>query len=165
MKELLYTEVPTPDLKAVKVWLQNTWQPISGKKTTTPDGIRLHFDSLGSELSIFVWQLQRTTYLKIFQWGDKFIAAAKGIQQQLLQAIRQAFPPKYPVPPRIDLSNQSIFEALADSYPETVRFFQKMPNQLKGLLFLLELVAPFTSIFSDAFSSSKKKFFYHSQKI
>ena len=128
MKELLYTEVPTPDLKAVKVWLQNTWQPISGKKTTTPDGIRLHFDSLGSELSIFVWQLQRTTYLKIFQWGDKSIAAAKGIQQQLLQAIRQAFPPKYPVPPRIDLSNQSIFEALADSYPETVRFFQKMPN-------------------------------------
>ena len=42
--------------------------------------------------------------------------------------IRQAFPQRYPIPPEIDLSEQNIFEALADAYPETVKYFQKMPN-------------------------------------
>ncbi|BAZ44399.1 hypothetical protein NIES4102_14080 [Chondrocystis sp. NIES-4102] len=126
MKELLYTEIPTPDHEAVKVWLQNTWQPSAGKKISTPDGLRLQFDS--SELSIFIWDLQRTTYLKIFQWGDKKIPQAKQIQQQLMTEIRAAFPLSYPIPPAIDLSEQSIFEALADTYPQTVHFFQKMPN-------------------------------------
>ena len=125
MKELLYIEIPIPDIKAVKVWLQNTWQPKLGKKVATPDGIRLLFDGLGNELSIFVWQLQRTTYLKIFQWGNK---SGVKISQQLLMAARAAFPPQYPAPPAIDLSNQSIFEALAAEYPQTVHFFQKMPN-------------------------------------
>lgn len=129
MKELLYTEIPTADIEAVKTWLQKIWQPIKGKKTATPDGIRLQFDGLpNSELSIFVWQLQRTTYLKVFQWGSKPIAAANQIKQQLVSEIRAAFPQKYPIPPAIDLSQQSIFEALADSYPQTVHYFQKMPN-------------------------------------
>ncbi len=129
MKELLYTEIPTADIEAVKTWLQEIWQPIKGKKTATPDGIRLQFDGLpNSELSIFVWQLQRTTYLKVFQWGSKPIAAANQIKQQLVSEIRAAFPQKYPIPPAIDLSQQSIFEALADSYPQTVHYFQKMPN-------------------------------------
>ena len=128
MKELLYTEIPTPDLAAVRNWLQNTWQSQQGTKIITPDGIRLQFAGVESELSIFVWQLQRTTYLKIFQWGNKSIPGAKQIQQQLIAAIRSAFPPRYPVPPEIDLSQQSIFEALSDAYPQTVHFFQKMPN-------------------------------------
>ena len=128
MKELLYTEIPTADIEVVKTWLQE-WQPIKGKKTATPDGIRLQFDGLpNGELSIFVWQLQRTTYLKVFQWGSKPIAAASQIKQQLVSEIRGAFPQKYPIPPAIDLSQQSIFEALADSYPQTVHYFQKMPN-------------------------------------
>ncbi len=128
MKELLYTEIPTADIEAVKTWLQE-WQPIKGKKTATPDGIRLQFDGLpNGELSIFVWQLQRTTYLKVFQWGSKPIAAANQIKQQLVNEIQAAFPQKYPIPPDIDLSQQSIFEALADSYPQTVHYFQKMPN-------------------------------------
>ncbi|WP_319418660.1 NAD(P)/FAD-dependent oxidoreductase [Pleurocapsa sp. FMAR1] len=128
MKELLYTEIPTVDIEAVKTWLQE-WQPIKGKKTATPDGIRLQFDGLpNGELSIFVWQLQRTTYLKVFQWGSKPIAAANQIKQQLVREIQAAFPQKYPIPPDIDLSQQSIFEALADSYPQTVHYFQKMPN-------------------------------------
>jgi lycopene cyclase CruA len=129
MKELLYVEIPTPNLEAVKGWLQNTWQPQSGTKVITPDGIRLQFDGeSNSELSIFVWQLQRTTYLKMFQWGNSAIPQAKQIQQQLFTAIRAEFPPEYPVPPAIDLSQQSIFEALAEAYPKTVHFFQKMPN-------------------------------------
>ncbi len=129
MKELLYVEIPTPNLEAVKIWLQNTWQPQSGQKIITPDGLRLQFDSLSkSELSIFVWQVQRTTYLKIFQWGNSAIPQINQIQQQLITAIRATFPPEYPVPPAIDLAQQSIFEALADAYPQTVHFFQKMPN-------------------------------------
>ena len=130
MQEILYTEIPTPDTEGVKQWLQQRWLPRMGTKIVTPDGIRLQ--SLGSksngELSIFVWSLQRTTYLKIFHWGDKIISAASKIKQQLIREIRAAFPPQYPVPPAIDLSQQSIFEALSDAYPQTVHFFQKMPN-------------------------------------
>ena len=129
MKEILYTEIPTPDIEKVEAWLHNKWQPQLGIKSITPNGIRLQFDSpTKSELSIFVWQLQRTTYLKIFQWGDKPIAQAGRIKQQLITEIRQAFPQEYPIPPAIDLSQQSIFEGLADHYPQTVHFFQKMPN-------------------------------------
>ncbi len=127
MKELVYTEIPTADIIEVKNWLRH-WQPQRGIKTVTSDGIRLQHDSTSnSELSIFVWQLQRTTYLKVFQWGKAF-PQANQIVQQLVTEIRAAFPQKYPVPPEIDLSQQSIFEALADAYPQTVHFFQKMPN-------------------------------------
>ena len=128
MKELLYIEIPTSDIKAVKNWLRNIWQPKLGQKVDTPDGIRLQFEATDSELSIFVWQLQRTTYLKIFQWGKKSISQARQIQQQLIAEIRQIFPPQYPIPPKIDLSQQNIFEALVDVYPQTVKYFQKMPN-------------------------------------
>ncbi len=129
IKELAYIEIPTPNTTEVKNWLQHTWQGIGGVKVITPDGIRLQFESsTDSELSIFVWQLQRTSYLKIFQWGQESIPQGNRIKQQLLCDIRTAFPQKYPVPPEIDLSQQSIFSALAEDYPETVRFFQKMPN-------------------------------------
>jgi lycopene cyclase CruA len=130
MKELAYLEVPTPDISGVKDWLQNTWQPLSGNKVNTPDGIRIEFgepkDS-DNEVSIFVWQLQRTTYLKMFQWGEGS-SQAKQIKQQLIPAIQAAYPPNYPAPPEIDLSQQSIFAALKADYPQTVHFFQKMPN-------------------------------------
>lgn len=131
MKEILYAEIPTPDTDRVKVWLQQQWQPKEGYKTITPDGIRWHcsLDSEAeSELSIFVWSLQRTTYLKIFQWGETTPQGAVAIARQLEKDFRAAFPPHYPAPPAIDLSQQTIFEALADYYPQTVHFFQKMPN-------------------------------------
>jgi len=127
MKELLYIEVPTPDLVKVKSWLQDVWTPQNGHKINTADGIRLQFE-IDDELSIFVWQLQRTTYLKVFQWGTDNSAAAQKVSKQLANSLKSTFPPNYPIPPAIDLSNQSIFEALADSYPETVHYFQKMPN-------------------------------------
>ncbi|NJK57195.1 MAG: flavin-dependent dehydrogenase [Pleurocapsa sp. SU_5_0] len=126
MKELAYLEIPTSNIVRVKDWLQHTWQPLSGNKVKTPDGIRVKFDAPNSEASIFVWQLQRTTYLKIFQWGEG--NQAKQIKQQLIEAIQAAYPPHYPVPPEVDLSQQSIFEALEADYPKTVHFFQKMPH-------------------------------------
>jgi lycopene cyclase CruA len=130
MKELLYLEIPTPKIEEVKLWLQEEWQPALGEKLITPDGIRLQFANLKpvNELSIFLWSLQRTTYLKMFQWGENNIGSISTLKQQLQRKILDRFPPQYPQPPAIDLSKQSIFEALAQNYPKTVHFFQKIPN-------------------------------------
>ncbi|MEL6494978.1 MAG: flavin-dependent dehydrogenase, partial [Cyanobacteria bacterium J06623_7] len=115
-----------PDTAGVVNWLQDIWQPISGEKIATPDGVRVSLGADGNEISIFVWQLQRTTYLKAFQWGKD--ARAKQIEKQLTKDIKATYPPHYPIPPAIDLAEQSIFQALEADYPQTVRFFQKMPN-------------------------------------
>lgn len=123
MKEVLYLEVPTPDTNAVIQWLHSDYQPDRGDKIQTPAGIRL---KLGSELSIFVWSLQRSTYLKVFRTGA--IVQEKQMLNHLVSAIRTQFPNLYPAPPEIDLSQHSIFEALAPHYPKTVEFFKKIPN-------------------------------------
>ena len=141
MKAIFYVEVPTPDTTAVCTWLQQEWKPELGKKIITPDGIRLQFESADTgnqiptsatlsipEISIFVWSVQRTTYLKAFRWADRAITAERQILQQLEKGLRSQFPYHYPEPPVVDLSKQSIFEALAPYYPQTVHFFQKMPN-------------------------------------
>ncbi len=129
MREIIYIEVPTPDIDAVRNWLQHKWQPQSVTRITTSDGIRLQFTPQSdNELSIFVWTVQRTTYLKMFQWGEAKIQNVSQIKNSLVQDIRAAFPPTYPEPPEIDLSGQSIFEALAEYYPQTVKYFQKFPN-------------------------------------
>ncbi len=87
MKEVLYIEVPTPDVEAVKVWLQRSFEPQSGVKVITQSGVRLLFSptthqdtrtpdvqaatpTVAAELAIFVWSLQRTTYLKVFRWTE-----------------------------------------------------------------------------------------------
>ncbi|MFM2314586.1 MAG: hypothetical protein RLZZ04_3862 [Cyanobacteriota bacterium] len=127
MKELAYLEVPTPNVSGVKEWLQDTWQPLLGDKINTPDGIRVELDTPKHQVSIFVWQLQRTTYLKIFHWGEGKAPQVKRLKEQLIDEIQAAYPPNYPVPPEVDLGQQSIFEALAADYPKTVHFFQKMP--------------------------------------
>ena len=141
MKEILYVEIPTPDRDAVRLWLQQQWKPELGEKIITPDGICLQFDSadIGNqkptsakatipEISVFVWSVQRTTYLKAFRWANKAIAGERRILRQLKAGLRSQFPYEYPEPPVVDLSKQSIFEALAPYYPQTVHFFQKMPN-------------------------------------
>ncbi|HEY9798438.1 MAG TPA: flavin-dependent dehydrogenase [Leptolyngbyaceae cyanobacterium] len=141
MKEIFYVELPTPDTSAVCTWLQQEWKHELGKKIITPDGIRLQFESADTgnqiptsatlsipEISIFVWSVQRTTYLKAFRWADRAITAERQILQQLEKGLRSQFPYHYPEPPVVDLSKQSIFEALAPYYPQTVHFFQKMPN-------------------------------------
>ncbi|NET59784.1 MAG: flavin-dependent dehydrogenase, partial [Symploca sp. SIO2E6] len=141
MNELLYVEIPTPDTNAVRTWLKQEWQQELGEKIITPDGIRLKFEPASSkhqnstadaplipEISIFVWSVQRTTYLKAFRWASRAITGEGQILQQLQASLRRQFPYQYPEPPVVDLSKQSIFEALAPYYPQTVHFFQKMPN-------------------------------------
>lgn len=138
MKEILYLEVPTPDTDAVRTWLQQEFQPSWGEKAIAPDGFCLRYPNTTSsttnipetdfQLSAFVFSVQRSTYLKVFRWGDRSIPQERQILQQLTAQIRKQFPQQYPEPPAIDLSHQSIFDALAPHYPLTVRYFQKMSN-------------------------------------
>ncbi len=139
MKELLYIEIPTPDITAVRNWLQADFSPGIGEKVLTPEGFRLGVvkdtadrtmipEKLPNELSVFIWAVQRTTYLKVFRWGEKAFPKEKQIIQKLTTDIRSRFRCSYPEPPEIDLSQQSIFDALAADYPLTVKYFQKMPN-------------------------------------
>lgn len=125
--ELLYLEISNPNPQVTIDWLQQQWQPSLGKKIKTIDGIRLELAE-GQEISIFVWTLQRTTYLKVFRWGEKLAFKEGQIIKELEQAIKQQFPPQYPEPPEIDLNQESIFTALQSHYPQTVKFFQKMPQ-------------------------------------
>ncbi|MGB3637057.1 MAG: flavin-dependent dehydrogenase [Rivularia sp. (in: cyanobacteria)] len=138
MKEILYLEIPTTDTAVVRNWLQTEFEPGTCDKILTSDGIRLKSsdttavsanitEKLPNELSVFLWNMQRTTYLKVFRWGDKFPQETQ-ILQQLTNKLHNRFPHDYPEPPAIDLSKQSIFEALAADYPLTVKYFQKMPN-------------------------------------
>lgn len=127
LKEILYLEIPNPNPQIICDWLQNIWQPSQGKKINTPDGIQLKLAD-NHELSIFTWTLQRTTYLKMFRWGEKQVIVENKIKKELETAINQKFPPNYSSLPEIYLSNQSIFTALESYYPNTVKFFKKMPQ-------------------------------------
>ena len=132
MHELLYLEIPTPDTVSVSKWLQTNFAVENGQKLTTPDGFRLrstvkNTSSDGVELSVFVWSLQRTTYLKVFRWGDESFPGERRILQSLTREIRSRFPNCYPEPPVID-AQKSIFAELESYYPLTVKYFQKMPN-------------------------------------
>ncbi|MBE9078449.1 flavin-dependent dehydrogenase [Romeria aff. gracilis LEGE 07310] len=138
MKQLLYLEVPTPDLEAVRTWLQRVFVLPAGDRVVTPDGIRIEFptaypNSAGSpraELSLFVWSVQRTTYLKVFRHSATRLPRERHLlfqlKQQLQQQLQQQFPPQYPALPPI--GQQPIFEALAPYYPLTVKYFRKMPD-------------------------------------
>ncbi|NJK67592.1 MAG: flavin-dependent dehydrogenase [Microcoleus sp. SU_5_3] len=156
MQEILYLEVPTPDTAAVCNWLQQEFDPGIGEKIITPDGFRLlspvtgteviksgtqiantqsalgninsgKYNLKSTELSTFVWSVQRTTYLKVFRLEDA-PAGERKFLESLHLALRNKFPDRYPEPPVIDLSKQSIFDALAPYYPLTVKYFQKMPK-------------------------------------
>ncbi|MEG5162973.1 flavin-dependent dehydrogenase [Microcoleus sp. AT3-A2] len=156
MQEILYLEVPTPDTAAVCTWLQHEFDPEIGEKIITADGFRLlspdttaevqksgtknanpkptladtnsgNQNWRSTELSTFVWSLQRTTYLKVFRI-EEAPAGEKKFLEALNLAVRNKFPDRYREPPVIDLSKQSIFEALAPYYPLTVKYFQKMPQ-------------------------------------
>ncbi len=127
MKEILYLEIPTPNINTVRTWLQQQFKP-EGKKSLTPEGFRLHFPKAAGELSAFVWSVQRTTYLKVFRWTEQPVPGEQRILKHLTCDIRAKFPYRYPEPPVVDLSQQTIFAALAQDYPLTVQYFQKMPN-------------------------------------
>ena len=132
MQELLYLEIPTSDTVSVRKWLQTDFVVENGQKLITPDGFRLrsavkNTSSGGGELSVFVWSVQRTTYLKVFRWGDQSFPQEGRILQYLKQEIRSRFPNCYPELPVID-AQKSIFAELEPYYPLTVKYFQKMPN-------------------------------------
>lgn len=127
MQELLYLEIPQPNTSSVLTWLQQQYDPPIGEKFLTPDGFRLHFPQR-DPLSIFVWSVQRTTYLKLFRWSNTPIPQEGRVMNHLKNQLQRQFPHEYPEPPEIDLSKQSIFEALAPYYPQTVHYFQKMPR-------------------------------------
>jgi lycopene cyclase CruA len=127
MQEIFYTEVPTPKMESVKAWLQKTFQPAFGTKVMTAEGCCIrHLPE--HEWSIFVWSVQRTTYLKVFRWSQSFPGNESKLLKQLQQDLAHAFPLTYPEPPQIDLERQSIFEGLAQQYPLTVQYFQQMPK-------------------------------------
>ncbi len=134
MKEILYLEVPTPDTQQVCHWLQDKFEPAMAEKVTTLDGFRLIFPPTQqpnpepNELLIFVWSLQRTTYLKVFRLGFPPQMEERIFLKRLETELRQQFPYHYPEPPNIDFAQQSIFEGLIADYPQTVKYFQKMPN-------------------------------------
>jgi lycopene cyclase CruA len=128
MKELFYTEVPTSETEQVKQWLQQYFQPPWGCKVLSPEGCLIQADQSDGEWSIFVWSLQRTTYLKVFRWGKPAIVQEQTLIRQLDQALQVAFPDHAPQPPSLDLATQSIFEGLKAQYPRTVHYFQKMPH-------------------------------------
>jgi lycopene cyclase CruA len=85
-------------------------------------------DGASAELSLFTWSVQRTTYLKVFRWSEHPVPQERQVLEQLTAALRSQFPLQYPVPPAIDLSQQTIFEALAPHYPLTVKYFRAIPN-------------------------------------
>ncbi|MEH2240068.1 NAD(P)/FAD-dependent oxidoreductase [Nostoc sp.] len=140
MREILYLEVPTPDIATVRSWLQTDFEPGNAEKVLTSEGFRLKIptatttagvalsENLSAELSVFVWSVQRTTYLKVFRWAEQPFPSEGQILQRLTKEIRSRFGHHYPEPPVIDLSQQSIFAALGSVYPLTVKYFQKMPN-------------------------------------
>ncbi len=139
MRELLYIEIPTPDKATVCNWLQAEFEPGTGEKELTSEGFRLRVskttnkqervpEKLPAELSVFVWSVQRTTYLKVFRWAEKPLPGEPQILLRLMTGIRNRFPHHYPEPPAIDCADVSIFTSLAPYYPLTVKYFQKMPN-------------------------------------
>lgn len=139
--ELLYIEVPTPDTDAVRDWLQQQFQPVAGRKLSATEGCIIQSSQADSSagqmtsparLTLFVWSLQRTTYLKAFRWGSALLEE-KAIVNQLEADIRRAFPNQYPELAPIDLDQQSIFDALSAKYPKTVHYFRKMPQGERDL--------------------------------
>lgn len=133
MKEILYLEVPTSDSGAVRDWLQIDFVPGYGEKLLTTNGFRLRkpvesvTESVSAELSVFVWSVQHTTYLKVFRWAEQPFTHEHQILQRLTTQIRTRFPNIYPEPPQINPEN-SIFTELEADYPLTVKYFQKMPH-------------------------------------
>jgi lycopene cyclase CruA len=128
MRQLLYLEIPYPT-DQVLAWLQS-WRWKGAEHTLTPDGLKFSVGT--SEFSVFCWNVQRTTYLKLFQWRGESFAQEKELIQSLTTQIRTAFPRQYPSLPAID-PQANIFESLAPHYPLTAQFFQRIPNGEEAL--------------------------------
>ena len=133
MKQLLYLEIPTPDITAVQTWLKH--RPSEAfilpsdpppNLISTIDGLR--FEWKDAVLSLFAWRHQNTTYLKVFQWSDIPLPNQKRFLSELTKALRTEFPYQPPQFPDIDLSQNDIFSALEPYYPLTAKYFRRIPN-------------------------------------
>ncbi len=124
MQQLLYREIPTPEIETVLDWLWHSYVPLVGKKTKTPSGCLL--ETGDAQVSIFVWTVQRTCYMKAFRWSAKPFKQERRIMQDLAGQIGGAFPHRYPVLP--ERSGGSIFADLQSYYPRTVEYFQRFPQ-------------------------------------
>ncbi|NET32523.1 MAG: flavin-dependent dehydrogenase [Cyanothece sp. SIO1E1] len=133
MKQLLYLEIPTPNITAVRTWLHK-WSAEQWAIPTTPtptlipttEGVSVQWSN--TTLVLFTWQVQNTTYLKAFQWSEQSLPHQQYLLNQLTQALRAEFPYRAPQLPEIDLRQSNIFSALEPYYPLTVKYFQRMPN-------------------------------------
>jgi len=123
IQELCYREIPTPQVTRVRAWLHQWTAP---GLTVTPMPTGLHLQQGTGEWTVVTWELQRTTYLKVFRWRPG--AGERVWLRQLTADLSRAFPPQYPPFPSLDLSQQTIFTALAPYYPATARYFQNIPN-------------------------------------
>ncbi|MEM1426097.1 MAG: flavin-dependent dehydrogenase, partial [Cyanobacteria bacterium P01_H01_bin.130] len=136
MKQLLYREVPTPDTDAVCGWLQGEFQGSVGTTVGTESGFRWYGPGKGADrqsatdadLVGCVWTVQRTTYIKVFRWAATALPEERTVLADLERGLSDRFPATYPEPPEIDLSKDSIFDALETQYPQTVKYFRKMPK-------------------------------------
>ncbi|MEO1134723.1 MAG: FAD-dependent monooxygenase, partial [Cyanobacteria bacterium J06639_1] len=134
MKQLLYVELPTPDIEAVRQWLHDlpldrlglATQSPRPTVTATPDGIRMQWGT--STLVLFVWPVQNTTYLKVFQWSKQAPRRLSDFLAQLVDALHADFPYRAPQLPEFDPSTSDIFAALEPHYPATVKYFRRIPN-------------------------------------
>ncbi|WAS04495.1 hypothetical protein LQF76_10735 [Gloeomargaritales cyanobacterium VI4D9] len=123
IQELCYREIPTPLVARVRAWLHQWTAP---GVTVTPMPTGLHLQQGTGEWTVVTWELQRTTYLKVFRWRPG--AGEQTWLRQLTADLAREFPPQYPPFPSLDLSQQTIFTALAPYYPATAHYFQNIPN-------------------------------------
>ena len=122
IQELCYREIPTPAVAQVRAWLHGWRAP---GLTVTPMPTGLHLRRGEGEWTVVTWELQRTTYLKVFRWRAG--PGEKAWLRQLTKDLAQAFPPRYPELPVLE-DGADIFQALAPYYPATVRYFQRLPQ-------------------------------------
>ncbi len=122
IQELCYREVPTPAVAQVRAWLHRWRAP---GLTVTPMPTGLHLRQGEGEWTVVTWELQRTTYLKVFRWRAG--AGERVWLRRLTADLAREFPPRYPELPVLP-DGSDIFQALAPYYPETVRYFQRLPN-------------------------------------
>lgn len=129
MQQLLYLEVPTPDTAKVALWLKHSYQLNPNyTKTIATNGCIFQCPE---PLCVFVWSLQRTTYLKAFWWSPAPVPlAVKNLLADLTAQIRSQFPVTYPTLPELAIEQikESIFSALSPSHPLTSAYFQKFPQ-------------------------------------
>ncbi len=128
LTQLYYREIPCPERDRAQVvrWLQTIPLPEGGARIPTATGLRIQ--GSGAELALFTWSGLNTTYLKVFQWSERPFPEQDKWLRELEEAIQAQFPHRYPQLPKIDLESGSIFEQLEPFYPQTVKYFRRIPN-------------------------------------